>query len=360
MKTRSQEPIARLLHAPIFAVGALTGLSVMVLAQYFQMQHAINALIGGTIVLAAASSIARWIHRHQQLIRLMQYTLQAWRAHQQLPLHTTRYAPSFTTMLIDFKHMFDQALVMHRQQIDLRMQLSASQHTITQLQSQHQLRGEMKTLFSSIRSIAKEMDDAASRYGAAGSTCESFDALREQSFNLQLLLRGMEMLNERSSCIAVTESINPTAILSRILLPLSSALDARAMKLSSAAWSERTSVRMPPPALELIGWLVLLGIVRYAEDESELTLSCEPATDGSATFITCLISELAPASMHASERASFMNTKEKHTSAHMFAHTLAQSPNIKIACALSQRYGAALSIHSHTPTRCLIELTLPC
>lgn len=302
------------------------------------------------------------LHSHYKALLLhLNLLLQAWHGAKNLPTRQTCQPRKLSLLLCEIKQVFDQAQYQQKMAAELHMQLSANRHAITRLHSQLSVSKEFKALIQAIGQVASQIDEHAAEmksrehYQPAG-----MDALCEQSFNLQLLIAGIDLLQQRSGCLSVTKSINPTHIFSRILVPFSSALDVRNMKLSSAAWSENTTVRMPAQTLETLCWLVLMGCLRYAEDESELTLSCEPATDGSVTFITCLISELAPATMHTSERASFMEKKAKHQSAHMFAHTLEQSANMQIAQRLCEHYGGHVLIHPHSPTRCMIEIALPC
>ncbi len=340
-----------------FAVGVCGGFLVSLLPLVLQSDQL--PLIA-SFSLVTILLMARSLRRYQLIMQTMREALKHWYHTQHLGDSQSVSPRSFASGLQQMKHVLESAIHNHRQLAELRMQLLAYQHWATQLSGTQEMHREMRKLCEHLHIFSAEMDSLTSPQCISDLTRDRFDALLEHSFNIQLQLRAVEMLSARASCLHVAELINPTQTLSRILVPLAAALDRRTMKLSSAAWSERTNVRIPQETLELVCWLVLLGTVRYAEDESELTLSCEPATDGSATFITCLVSELAPASMHASERAAFMQQKEKHTSAHMFAHTLQHAPNLSLAAHLLARAGGELMIHPHTPTRCLIEMRLPC
>lgn len=298
---------------------------------------------------------------YRQLIDMLHHILTKW---QHSPYTASScaimHARSPFALLQELSRLTDHALETHRLHMHLRMQLSASQHSLSHYQSLTCLHSDMRTLFSRIAEYTQMLEETIARRASISSLHEAFDELSEHSFNLQLFISAFERLQKVVAPAGWVEITDPTHTLSRVLVPLAASLDRRAMQLSSLAWNERVRAKIAANDLELIIWLMLLGTVRYAEEESTLVLSCEPATDGSHAIITCLVSELAPATMSAHERAAFMQEKQKYKSAHMFAHTLAESTNLTLARQLVSRVSGTLSVHARSQTSCLIELTLPC
>lgn len=302
----------------------------------------------------------QWYTHYRKLTGILHHILTQWHASQSPTSPFSRRARGPMALLTELTRLAEQAIETHRQHMHLRMQLSASQHTLAGYQSLSSLHGDMRHLFARIAEYTVMLEDTIARRASISCLHEAFDELGEQSFNLQLFVTAFERLNQPTTRSGWVEIIDPTHTLSRVLVPLAASLDRRCMLLSSTAWNERIRTKIASNDLELIVWLTLLGTVRYAADESTLVLSCEPAADGSSTIITCLVSELAPAAMSPHERADFMREKQKYQSAHMFAHTLAGSTNLTLAAQLTARAGGILSVHARTQTSCLIELSLPC
>lgn len=296
-----------------------------------------------------------------KLMGILQHIMTKW---QHSPYATSSgalmHGGSPLALLNELSRLTDHAIETHRLHMHLRMQLSANQNTLSHYQSLTTLHGDMRSLFARIADYTQMLEETIARRASISSLHEVFDELSEQSFHLQLFIAAFERLQKPAIRTGWVEITDPTHTLSRVLVPLAASLDRRAMQLSSLAWNERVRAKIAANDLELIIWLMLLGTVRYAEEESTLVLSCEPATDGSHTIITCLVSELAPAAMSAHERAAFMHEKQKYKSAHMFAHTLAESTSLMLARQLAGRANGALSVHARSQTSCLIELTLPC
>lgn len=298
---------------------------------------------------------------YRKLTGILQHIVTKWNDSQYANASTAiMREQSPAALLSELARITDHAIEAHRMHMHLRMQLSASQHALTQYQSLTSLHGDMRHLFTRIADYTHMLEETIARRASISSLHEAFDELSEHSFNLQLFIAAFERMHQPANRSSWVEITDPTHTLSRVLVPLASALDRRAMQLSSLAWNERVRTKVAAKDLELIIWLMLLGTVRYAEEESTLVLSCEPAADGTHTIITCLVSELAPAAMSPHERAAFMHEKQKYKSAHMFAHTLAESTNLMLANQLAGRANGALHVHARSQTSCLIELVIPC
>lgn len=361
--TRNLAPLIPIVSPPaaspmgMWLRASSAGLAGAILAMQVQGNH-VQILIFAAASATALAFVWEWYRRYRVLIDQLHHTIAHWHRSKHMGHDILTGQQSLATLVGQMKQALDQSLETHRLHMHLKMQLSASHHSLNDYQSLADLHGDMKHLFKRIALYSQMLEETLARHASASALRDTFDELSEQSFNLQLFIAAFERLRQPTAR-GSAERINPTQTLSRVLVPLASALDRRSMQLSSAAWDERARAYARNDELELMVWLILLGTVRYAEDESTLVLSCEPSADGATTFITCLVTELAPAAMSPHERADFMDAHHKYQSAHMFAYTLAASTNITLASRLAQRVHGSLTVHPRTQTSCMIELSLP-
>jgi hypothetical protein len=300
-----------------------------------------------------------WQIRKIRTRNILEELLIHWKSALHLPGMAQNRPRSFQALYGELRLLTDNAIENHRMQMQLKMQLESQSHKLSEYEKNAPLKDELKGMFTRVHGYAKMLEENIARNHADPSLRDEFDELSEHCVNLQLLTRGMELLQNGRIFAPMGGYINPASAMSGMLLALSTALERRNMSLSTLRWNEHATARIDSALLELILWLTLLGAVRYAEEESTLSLSCESAADGSGTYITCLITELAPATMLAEERLAYMLEKSKYQNAHMFAHTLASNTNYMLASQLIERTGGTLNVHPRTQNSCLVELILP-
>lgn len=303
--------------------------------------------------------IVYWQVKSRSAKHLLNELVTRWKSATHLPGAPQPEIRSFKALCRELRQLTDNAIETHRMQMQLKMRLESQQKKLGEYEAHVPFKSELKGMFEQVRAYSQMLEYSVAKNRTDPDLREAFDELSEHCVNLQLLTRGLDVLQQRRIFENANMHTNPASAMSGLLLSLSTALERRNMSLSTLAWDEKVTAKIDPSLLELVMWLVLLGAIRYAEDESTLNLSCEPDYTTGCTYITCLITELAPLSMLAEERLAFMEEKSKYQNAHMFAHTLAGNTNYILANKLAAKAGATLNVHPLTQTSCLVELVLP-
>jgi hypothetical protein len=145
----------------------------------------------------------------------------------------------------------------------------------------------------------------------------------------------------------------------QMMLTLAPALDRRAMKLTSAEVDLAVATQGDADCLAHILWMMLLGMIRYAADESTLRLRSLYSRDGTKALLSIVISELSPGQLNQKEREDHLLRQLQHLTPHMFAETIRIHANIQLAQLLVKRNGGEISVLALSTTSCEVCLTLP-
>jgi hypothetical protein len=281
----------------------------------------------------------------------------------------THYAQTpYTAMqdtIEDVHHMIQQVLHAYFEQHQMEYQLAIAQTSLARFHQEHQhileaTHSEVTQQYRNILAYAHYLEERVVARRDDASLREDYDEVCEQAFNLQLVVQAIGMLPVAHPTTPRMESLALSDRMASILLDLTPSLDRRAMKLTSAEWDETICVHSNSEWLTHTLWMMLLGCIRFAEDESTLTLRCSRECD--TAVLEIMVSFLSPGRLSETERYHYLEQRcqDSGRDAHMFASTLEGHANVQLGKLLAARLGAALTVtpvHSHC---CALTLTLPC
>lgn len=243
----------------------------------------------------------------------------------------------------------------------LQTELHHAQHLMTQLEAQHHAilstaSRELTEQYQSVISYAHYLDDHIRRHAPDAQLRYDFDDVCESGFNLRLIAQSLELLRAAPPILA---TLPITDLLHQTVIALAPSLERRSMKLSSLGVDDRLLIATDLPAIAHALWIVLLGIIRYAADESTLRLRCLPVDDGRQVLLSIVVSELAPGALSVEERHAYLERQIEHLTPHMFAQTIRLHGNIQLAELLLARLHGRISILPLSSHACEISLFLP-
>lgn len=192
--------------------------------------------------------------------------------------------------------------------------------------------------------IVRHQRDAGLRY--------DFDDLCESGFNLKLIAQSLALL--RAAPLPRQEVDLPN-LLQEMMLALAPALDRRSMKLSTAGVSAVAAITANRQAVNHALWMMLLGIIRYAESESTLRLRCDRQAGGEI-LLSIVVSELSPGSLSPQERYEYLLRQTHHPDPHMFAETVGRHGNVQLAGMLLSLTGGRVELIPLTDYACEIAV----
>jgi hypothetical protein len=131
------------------------------------------------------------------------------------------------------------------------------------------------------------------------------------------------------------------------------------MRLTTAEVDMAVAARGDTTTVAQILWMMLLGMIRYAADESTLRIRCLHSRDGAQALLSIVVSELSPGCMSHDERGDHLTRRLQHLTPHMFAETLRIHGNVQLARLLIGRIGGDISVVPLTTASCEICMTLP-
>lgn len=184
-----------------------------------------------------------------------------------------------------------------------------------------------------------------------------FDDVCESSFNLKLIAGALSTLSGPAQ--PTIEDVSLAGLMQQTILSLAPSLDRRSMKLTTAEVDLSVMARGDAKALALVLWMMLLGMIRYAEAESTLRMRCLYSRDMRKALLSIVISELSPGSMSPQEREDHLLRQLQHLTPHMFAETIRIHGNVQLADMLVKRLEGSISILPLTTTSCEICMVLP-
>lgn len=260
-------------------------------------------------------------------------------------------------------HMIQHILHAYVEQHHLEYRLEQAHASLSRFhEEQEQLiaatQSEVNVQYQQILAYAHYLERCISHRKADTGLREDYDEVCEQAFNLQLIVQAMGMLPVQSALPDLSK-VALSDRMASILLDLAPSLDRRAMKLTTAEWDESVQVTSSSEWLTHLLWMVLLGCIRFAEQESTLSLSCK--REGTQVRLDVLVSCLSPGTLSETERYRYLERRmqEGEDSAHMFASTLEIHANIRLAKLLTARLMAQLQITPVNSHSCVVQLVLP-
>jgi len=243
----------------------------------------------------------------------------------------------------------------------LQHELETSRLLMQQLSAQHatlvaSTNREIVEQYQHVLAYAHYLDEHIQARAPDAQLRYDFDDVCESSFNLKLIATAMEILRHGAQPFT---PVPLTTLLQQTVLALAPSLDRRAMKLSSLGVDEQLIVHTDLPALAHAVWIMLLGIIRFAADESTLRLRCLELAQNDEVMLSIVVSELSPGQLSREERHAHLARQLPHSTPHMFAETVRMHGNVQLAQLLLEPLSGRLTILPITEYACEICLFLP-
>ncbi len=275
-----------------------------------------------------------------------------------------RHHLSFQDAIYDVHLRLQTLLTAYRQHQKIEHQLTEAHRALTHFHAEQEIitqatSSEITQQYRAILAYAHYLEERIAHRSADPSLREDYDEVCEQAFNLQLIVQAMGVLGTTRQETAALSRLSLSERIISLILDLTPSLDKRAMKLTTLAWDETVHAKSHSEVLTLTLWMLLLGGIRFAEDESTLTLGCRE--QGGRAVMEITISFLSPAALTESERLAYLEEKLSRggRDASMFAQVLKSHGNIQLARLLAGRIEGDIAITPLTSYSCCITLTLP-
>ena len=254
------------------------------------------------------------------------------------------------------------ALEYYRRYQEVSIALEQSRHIIARFAMEQETvlnstNREISVQYRSVLSYANYLEGQIVNNKLDPSLRYDLDDICESSFNLKLIAGSLSMLSAPSTIKLGNVPLAP--MMQQTILALAPALDRRSMKLTTAEVDMSVAAHGDPATLAQILWMMLLGMIRYAADESTLRLRCLHNREGTQAMLSVVISELSPNRMSESERGDHLARQLEHLTPHMFAETIRIHANVQLADLLIQRLGGNISVLPLTINSCEICMVLP-
>ncbi len=215
---------------------------------------------------------------------------------------------------------------------------------------------EIGTQYRSVLAYANYLEEQIANNKLDPALRYDFDDICESSFNLKLIAGALAMLSTQSPNIT---TVPLAALMQQTMLALAPALDRRAMKLTTAEVDVAVTGRGDADFIAHSLWMMLLGMIRYAADESTLRIRCLYNREGTQAMLSIVVSELSPLQLSLAERNDHLVRQLQHLTPHMFAETIRIHGNVQLANLLMERIGGHISILPLTTASCEICMRLP-
>ena len=216
---------------------------------------------------------------------------------------------------------------------------------------------EIITQYQAVLAYAHYLDEQIANHKVDSGIRYDFDDVSESSFNLKLIAGALGMLKLPE--VPAVSNIVLASLMQQTMLALAPALDRRSMKLTTLDVDMSVAARGDASTLAQILWMMLLGMIRYAADESTLRLRCLHSRDGTKALLSIVVSELSPGCMSEDERSDHLTRRLQHLTPHMFAETLRIHGNVQLANLLIARISGEISVVPLTISSCEICMILP-
>jgi hypothetical protein len=325
------------------------------MAQLAVLWLALNALLGAIVML-----FTRWVLLPLRSIAVQLHQLRT--TYSEDPLPTIRSPLQISRISIEISRFIGFAREQYRTHAETLKELEQSRRIIAQcVLEQHVLltstNREIATQYQSVLAYANYLESQIISNRLDPGLRYDLDDVCESSFNLKLIAGALHMLSSQSPLAHALVPLG--ALMQQTMITLAPALDRRSMKLTTAEVDLSVAAYADAPMLSHILWMMLLGMVRYAADESTLRIRSFYSHDGSAAMMSIVVSELSPGRMTADERGEHLARQLQHLTPHMFAQTIRIHANVQLADLLLQRLCGTIHVESLTTTSCEICITLP-
>jgi hypothetical protein len=216
---------------------------------------------------------------------------------------------------------------------------------------------EIAEQYQSVLSYANYLEEHINRQSTTPDLRYDFDDVCESSFNMKLIAGSLSLLNSAEAYPVGPVSI--AYVMQQTMLALAPILDRRSMQLTTANVDETVIASTHPTIISQLFWMLLLGIVRYADDESTLKLGCHLSNDGKEVVVSIMVSDLAPGRLSEDERAAHFARQVRHSSPHLFAETIREHANLQVAEMLLARVLGRIHLLPISNHACEIQLIVP-
>lgn len=254
------------------------------------------------------------------------------------------------------------ALEHYRKHLEATQALEQARQVIAQFALEQQLilssaHREIGAQYRAVLSYAHYLEEHVARRQCDPALRYDLDDVCESSFNLKIIAGALAVLGTKEPLPSGNVALAP--LMQQTMLTLAPALDRRSMKLTTADVDLSVTARGDAGTLAQILWMMLLGMIRYAADESTLHLRCLRSGDGTRALLSIVVSELSPNRLSEEERGDYLARRLKHLTPHMFAETIRIHGNIQLANLLIQRMEGAIRVLPLTVSSCEICMELP-
>ncbi len=322
-------------------------------------------ILSPEIALAIASLLTAYALYHfsmQAIVLPLRETFQTLQQFRRFLPQSTPARTSIRQLSAEVREVSIAAQAYYEKHRTLSQELELVRRAMGHIQTQHEalldaLGRESRTQYQSVLAYANYLEERILTRHAAPELRYDYDDVCESGFALALVANALQQLNSdipaRAAAFALSEPVKHT------LIKLSSALDRRAMKLNSSGVDESVMALADPHLTQLALWMVLLGVVRYAADESTLRLRTLTTRDGREVMLSIIVSELSPGSLSDSERADYFKRQLHADAPHLFADAIRTHASITLANLLLASSSATMGVSPLTACSCEVHLTLP-
>jgi hypothetical protein len=297
----------------------------------------------------------------QPLQHITQTILALRTTYQQESLHSP-HALSVYSLAREVSQFSQFATEYYRKHGEVTKELAEARRAIAHFSMQHQVllnstQREGGAQYQAVLAYANHLEERVLANHADPTLRYDFDDVCESSFSLSLMTNAMQMLNKPDALAC--EEIRLASLLQQTLIKLAPALDRRSMKLTSASVDMGVMAYGDGKLIMHIIWMMLFGIIRYAQDESTLRLRTLTSHDGSEAILSIVISELSAGVLSEDERAKFLERQMSYHTPHLFADAVREHANVQLATLLLANTRGIVRVEPLTASSCELSLTLP-
>lgn len=303
----------------------------------------------------------------QRVLKPLQRIAQALELVRTAYSHETAHLPATSVlnvrlMALDVARFATFAVEYYRKHQEVSAQLVQSHQIIAQFSMQQEAilgstNREIAGQYQSVLAYANYLEEQIVSNKLDPTLRYDFDDVCESSFNLKLIAGALRMLSTQEP--PGSEPVPLATLMKQTMLALAPTLDRRSMKLTTAEVDESVAAQGDATIIAHILWMMLLGMIRYAADESTLRLRCLHSRDGREAIFSIVVSELSPGQLSPDERSDYMLRQLQHLTPHMFAETIRIHANVQLAEMLVARLGGSISTLPLTNYACEICMILP-
>ena len=252
-----------------------------------------------------------------------------------------------TALAQEYYHKHQNAQHALIQARDVLAKITAQQQAMVTTTSR-----EMLAQYQSVLAYANYLEEQIAYQAVDPILRYDFDDVSESSFNLKLIAGSLELIQRDRPA---TERIDVPLLMQQTLLALSASLDRRSMKLTTVEVDLNVMAQSNPAIVAHVLWMMLLGTVRHAADESTLRLRCLYSYDRTRCLISIVLSERTTVRLNSTETAP----ESPIVTPEMFAETIRIHGNMQLAELLMQQLDGGIEVLPLTCRACEICLSIP-